>query len=359
LEDFMARWLYAMLILGPAAVVAEILGAPVPVTFVLSALGIVPLAALIGHATEALAHHLGPRAGGLLNATFGNAAELIITIFALNAGLFTLVKASITGSIIGNILLIIGFSCFLGGIRNGIQRFSPSEAGRHATMMLLAVTGLLVPAFFGTVTTDHFIIEELSVAVAIILLLLYGAYIGYSFTTAEEEKSQEEMIEAEDAAEPGSPWSVRVALAVLAGAIVATAVVSEILTGAVEPLSKQVGLTEIFVGVIIVPIVGNAAEHFSAVQLAVKNRMDVSLAIGAGSSIQIALLVGPLLVLLSLLFGKPMDLVFTPMEILVVALSTVIFNYINQDGETNWLEGIQLLAVYLIAAAAFFFLPAH
>lgn len=350
----MPRWQIALLALVPVAIVVRVLGGPPTVIFALSALGLVPLAALIGRATEELAHHLGPRFGGLLNATFGNAAELIITLFAIQRGLLTLVKASITGSIIGNTLLILGLSLLAGGWRHGRQRFDSREASVNAAMMLLAVSGLYLPATFAATAGAGADVEPLSLLVAGVMLLTYGAYIVQSVF---QKQHAEPLVAVHVPAATPAVWSARKGLIVLAASTAGTAVVSEMLVGAVEPVTAQLGWSEFFVGVIIVPLVGNAAEHFSAVQFAWRNRLDVSIAIAAGSSTQVALLVGPLLVFLSLLMGNPMDLVFVPLELAILGLSAAVFAYISLDGESNWLEGFQLLGLYTIAAVVMFFVP--
>ncbi|MEX1245764.1 MAG: calcium/proton exchanger [Thermoanaerobaculia bacterium] len=348
------RWL-AVLVLGlPVAIVCRILHAPEWTVFLSSAVSLLPLAAWIGLATEHAATRLGSSLGGLLNATFGNAAELIITIFALRRGLTDLVKASITGSIIGNTLLILGLSAFLGGVKHGTQRFDVKAVARHAAMMILAVSAMALPAVFATVEKSAFIREEVSVGVSILLLATYGAYIFYSYFSREARK---EAAAAPVAHLPaGKPWSLGRSLGVLAAAVVGTGVASELLVHAVEPVSKSLGLSQFFVGLIVIPFVGNAAEHYGAITFARRNHMELSLSIAANSSTQIAVFVAPLLVLVSLLFS-PMDLIFQPIELVTLLSCSAIFAYVSLDGETNWLEGVQLLALYLIAAVSFFFLP--
>jgi Ca2+:H+ antiporter len=354
------RPLYFLLIAAPLAFVAEFLHLPPPVIFGLAALGVVPLAGLIGAATEELSAHVGPKFGGLLNATFGNAAELIITILAIQQGLFTLVKASITGSIIGNSLLVLGAAIFYGGLKHGRQRFDEDEARHHTTLMILAVSGLFLPAVFATAETNQAVIEKVSLLVAGILLLTYGAYLIFSLLggPAAAEDSPVDTTDAEEMAHHVAAWSVRKAIGVLAAATIATVFVSELLVGTVEPMTLQLGWSELFVGIIIVPLIGNAAEHFSALLFAGKNRVDVTMAIAAGSSSQVALFVAPVLVFLALILGHPMNLVFDRLELLVLALTTAIFAFVANDGRSNWLEGAQLLALYLIIGAVFFFLPA-
>jgi Ca2+:H+ antiporter len=355
------RPLYLLLIAAPLAVVGDLLHWPSPVIFGLSALGVIPLAGLIGVATEELSARIGPKYGGLLNATFGNAAELIITILAIRQGLLLLVKASITGSIIGNSLLVLGLSVLYGGLKHGWQRFDENEARHHVTLMVLAVSGLFLPAMFATAQPDHWVVEEVSLLVAGILLLTYVAYLVFSLfggqTGAMPDSSEAPIMGHAEAAEHVATWSVRKALIVLAAATGATVFVSELLVRTVEPVTHQLGWSEFFVGIIIVPLIGNAAEHFSAVVFAGKNRVDLTMAIAAGSSTQIALFVAPVLVFLSLALGHPMDLVFDRMELLVLGLTSIIFAFVAMDGRSNWLEGAQLLALFVIIAVVFFFLP--
>ncbi len=351
------RHLWNGLLLGlPVAVASRLMGGPEWLTLLAASLSLLSLARWIGIGTEHVAARTGSAVGGLLNATFGNAAELIIALFALRQGLVDLVKASITGSIIGNTLLILGCSALVGGLRNGPQRFEAQAVGRHAAMMILALSAMVLPAVFATVEKDAFVREEVSVGVSILLLLTYSAYIHYSYFSRDARRRARE-IPLEEAHSGHAPWGVRKSLTVLAAAVVGTAVASELLVHAVEPVSRSLGLSQFFLGLILIPIVGNVAEHFSAIQFAAKNRMELSLSIAANSSTQIAVFVAPLLVLLSLLF-HPMDLIFAPIELVALFSSSAIFAYISLDGETNWLEGVQLLALYLIAAVSFFFLPA-
>lgn len=363
----MPRWLYAFIGLVPLAFLARMLGWSPLLVFALAALGLVPLAGLIGQATEELAHHLGPRMGGLLNATFGNAAELIITCLAINRGLLMLAKASITGSIIGNTLLVLGVGLLVGGFKNGRQAFDSRDASLSSAMMITAMAGLYLPAAFALSVGDHRRVEDLSLFVSVVLLLMYTAYLVYTVVqgyprpletegagSVDAVSSRSEQLEHE---EVERHWNLRRSMGALAAATVGAALASEILVDAVEPVTVQLGWSEFFIGVIVVAIVGNAAEHYSAVQMAWKNRLDVSLAIAAGSSTQVALFVAPVLVFLSLLLGHPMDLIFEPLELVVLGLSAAIFAYISLDGESNWLEGMQLLALYAMAACAFFFLP--
>jgi Ca2+:H+ antiporter len=317
-----------------------------------AALALIPLALWIKLGTEHLADRLGTGLGGLLNATFGNAAELIITLFALRAGLPSLVKASIVGSILSNTLFGLGGSALVGGLRHGTQRFPLGPVRRAATMMILAVSALALPAAFAQSERSEFLREEVSVAIAAILLATYGAYVGFSyFGRARHEHGGGEP------ARSSASWGMGRSFAVLAGAVAATAVASELLVGAVEPLSKSIGLSSFFVGIVIVPVVGNVAEYYSAVEFARQNRMALSFSIAASSSIQVAVFVAPCLVLASLFF-QPMTLIFRPIEIVALLASSAVFAYASLDGETDWLEGAQLIALYLICAVTFFFVPA-
>jgi Ca2+:H+ antiporter len=350
----MPRWMWPLLVAGGLALAARLLGGAAFLVFVLAALGLIPLAALIGRATEDLAYHVGPRLGGLLNATFGNAAELIIAGLALREGLTALVKASITGAIIGTLLLVLGTSLLVGGWRHGIQQFDAREAGRNATMMAMALVSLLLPAVFASVAPNAVRIEAVSVAVAVVLLLVYAAYLTYILREGEPLPGA--------AVAPGSataqvPWARTPALLVLLAATVGTVVLAELLVQTVEAVTATLGWSEFFVGLIIVPLVGNSAEHFGALALAARNKMDTALAIAAGSSTQIALLVAPLLVLLGWGSGHWLTLVFHPLEIIAVAAAAFLFAFVSVDGETTWLEGVQLLALYAMVGAVFFFLP--
>ena len=348
----MVRLVINSLVIGlPVAIASRLLHGPDWLTLAASAISLLPLAGWIGTATEHAASRMGPGLGGLLNATFGNAAELIIAIFALRRGLVDLVKASLTGSIIGNTLLILGLSAFVGGLKHGTQKFSVKPTGRHAAMMILAISAMALPAVFATVEHDAFVREEVSIGVAVLLLLTYAAYVYFSYFS--RQRDEFEAVPHEDRQQA---WSIRKSLLVLGGAVAGTVVASELLVHAVEPVSRAAGISQLFLGLILIPIVGNAAEHYSAIVFAWRNKMDLSLSVAANSSTQIAVFVAPLLVLISLFF-RPMDLIFQPIELVTLFASSAIFAYISLDGETNWLEGIQLLALYLIAAVAFFFLP--
>jgi Ca2+:H+ antiporter len=323
--------------------------------FVTACLAVIPLAGWLGHATEELARYTGEGAGGLLNATFGNAAELIIAVMAIRKGLYAVVKASLTGSIIGNILLVLGAAVLAGGLKHRHQRFNVTGARAQATLLTLAAIALVMPAAFHALAGTPNLVKEdgLSLAIACVLLIAYGLHLLFSLRTHKQLFEGEGEHEAEPAA-----WSLKRALLTLAGATLVIAWVSEILVGSVEQTAAAFGMTNVFIGVIVVAIVGNAAEHSSAVMLALKNRMELAIGIAVGSSLQIALFVAPLLVIVSHFIGpRPMDLMFTPAEVLAIFLAVLITGQISSDGESNWIEGVQLLAVYVIMAIVFFFLP--
>jgi len=347
------KWINILLIFVPIAIIGEILHWSPNLLFITSALAIIPAAGFLGRATEELAVHTGPRVGGLLNATLGNAAELIITIFAIRAGLLDLVKASITGSIVGNILLVLGLSILVGGLKNGTQRFNRTEAGINATQLLLAVLALAVPSLFFFAHTENFgPVESLSLGTAAAMLIIY--ILGLLFVFRSSETNAELVHEVEE--DHGQGWPVRKSIAVLLGATILVAVLSEVLVGGVEYAAATLGLSEFFIGIIVVPLVGNVAEHLVAVQAAYKNKMDLSMTVSLGSSLQIALFVAPVLVFLSLLMGNPLTLVFNQFEIVALFGGTLIAAFVALDGESQWLEGAQLLALYTILAMAFFFL---
>jgi Ca2+:H+ antiporter len=325
--------------------------------FVAACLAVVPLAGWLGRATEQLAHHTGEGVGGLLNATFGNAAELIIAIMAIRKGLYPVVKASLTGSIMGNLLLVLGASVLAGGVKHKEQDFNVTGARAQATLLTLSAIGFITPAAF------HYLADaggrgresDVSLEIALILLMAYGAHLLFTLHTHKQLFAGGESCPPEESA---PAWSLKKALLVLAGATALIAWVSEILVGSVEAAATTFGLSSVFVGVIVVAVIGNAAEHSTAVTMALRNRMELSMGIALGSSLQIALLVAPVLVILSHFFGpRPMDLVFTPAEVLAVFLSVLITGQVASDGKSNWLEGVQLLAVYLILAVVFYYLP--
>jgi Ca2+:H+ antiporter len=355
-------WPYLLTPLIPAAVALDIAGAPAGVIFVTSALGIVPTAALMGRATEELAARSGPGIGGLLNVTFGNAPELIIALFALGQGLHEVVKASIVGSIIGNILLVLGAAMLAGGLKWEKQTFSRTGASVQTSMLLLAAAALLMPAIFelvegkglphpGAEIVDYgSTVEHLSLAVAAVLIVTY--LLGLVFSL----KTHRDIFNPEYGDEDSFGWSTRTSVLALAGAGVLVGVMSEVLVGSISEASHSIGLSEFFIGVIVVAIVGNAAEHWVAVLVAMKNKMDLSVNIAIGSSAQVALFVAPILVLASFFIGPhPLALVFNGFELGAVLLAVLIANYVTQDGESTWFEGIQLLAVYLVFGLAFYY----
>lgn len=347
---------FLLLIFVPVAVIAAFLGVGSAWLFFLSAIAIVPLAKYIGQATEELAARTGAAAGGLLNVTFGNATELIISAFALRAGLIEVVKASLTGSIIGNLLLVLGTAIFVGGFRHKKQEFNRTAALAAGSTLFLAVTALILPALLAAAApgTGGPAVETMSQITAVCMIVMYGASLFFSLRTHKHlyaEDGGADLTKAEGA------WSVGKSIAVLLGATLAVAWMSDILVGAIGPLARSFGWTELFIGVVFVAIVGNAAEHASAVTMAVKDKMDLALAVAVGSATQVAMFVAPILVFVSLLFRSQMTLVFNTFELMSILLSVVIVNLVIQDGETNWLEGAQLLIAYVIMAAAFFLHP--
>jgi Ca2+:H+ antiporter len=358
-----------LLIALPIAILAEIGGWGEMWVFVLSSVAIIPLAGLIGLSTEALTVYTGPRLGGLLNATLGNAAELIITIMAIREGLLELVKASITGSILGNILLVMGMSMLVGGLRNGIQRFDSRHASRSAILLMLSVIALLVPSVLSSSIgpTDSVQVEALSLGVAVIMIILYASALFFSFRdtnggvaeaiTAETPKIRRPAHAVEAPAEQHVHWPLRTSLIMLALSTLGVVVMSEILVGVVEPVVASLGVSEFFLGIILIPLIGNVAEHLVAVKVAIQNQMDLSVEIAVASSLQIALFVAPALVFISLIMGNPLQLIFNEFELLALIVGVLSTVLISMDGESNWLEGAELLAVYLILALAFFLLP--
>jgi Ca2+:H+ antiporter len=332
--------------------------------FLAAGAAIIPLAGLMGRSTEMLSDRLGTGFGGLLNATFGNAAELIIALFALRAGLTEVVKASITGSILGNALLVLGASFFAGGVKYSKQRFNATAAGVSSTLLLLSAVGLLVPAIF------HFHVnyhqqqvneQALSLEISVVLIAMYALLLFFSLRTHKHLYTGDVATDSRDDArfaDVEGHWPMWVAMSVLFVATGLTALMSEVLVRAVEAARTQLGLTEVFVGVVVIAIVGNAAEHSTAVLMALKNRMELSFQIAVGSALQIALFVAPVLVFLSYLPGfSQMNLVFTLLEVVAVFVSVLVVGYVAGDGESNWLEGMLLLAVYGILAIAFYNLP--
>ncbi|WP_367025636.1 calcium/proton exchanger [Methylococcus sp. ANG] len=347
-----------LLVFVPASIALAWVHADPVWIFAASALAIVPLAGQMGKATEYLAEHLGAGLGGLLNASFGNAAELIIGFVALRAGLIDVVKASITGSIIGNILLVLGASVVVGGLKHETQYFNRTAAGLGVTLAALSAIGLVVPAIF------HMVVQgqpepheqELSLEIAMVLFVTYVLSLVFTLRTHRHLYVGESSDETDEALGVGT-WSRRKSLLILLGATALVAWMSELLVGAVEHAAHDLGMTNVFIGVILVAIVGNAAEHSTAVMMAARNHMDLAMNIAIGSSIQIALFVAPLLVFAGYVMGQPMDLVFSTFEVVAVAIAVAAVVLIAMDGESNWMEGVNLLAVYVILAIAFYFLP--
>ena len=346
-----------LLIFVPVSIVLELQHANPVLIFISACLSIIPLAGLMGEATEGLAERSGPGIGGLLNATFGNAAELIIAIVALQRGLYDVVKASITGSIIGNILLVLGLSIVSGGIRYEAQKFNRVAAGLGATLMALSAVALVVPDVYHLLAGAKAKIHEhaLSLMIAGILFITYLLSLVFSLRTHKHLYAGDSVQEP-DGHKPHH-GSLRKSLVTLLAATAGVALMSEFLVGAVEHTAQAFGMSDVFVGVIVVAIIGNAAEHSTAILVARKNQMDLALNIAIGSSIQIALFVAPVLVFLSYAFGNPMDLLFTNLEVIAVGISVWSLSLVAQDGESHWMEGVLLLAVYLILAVAFYFMP--
>jgi Ca2+:H+ antiporter len=347
-------FLDGLLIASALAVIAWVLHGSAVLIFILACIGLIPLAKQMGVATETLAARTGPRIGGLLNATLGNAAELIITLVAIREGYLELAKASITGSIIGNLLLVLGASLLVGGLKNGTQRFSSDTASRYTTLLALAVVALSVPSLFGQSigAPGDFRVEYLSLGVAGAMMLMYVLSLVYSLR-------EHNGVIPPPAEEPARPHgTLKSALIRLGLATAGVVVLSEILVGVIEPVIAASGVSEFFLGIILVPVIGNVAEHYVAVEVASRNHLELSLEVALGSCLQIALLVAPLLVFASLWMGHPLTLVFNTFEVISVIAGVGVVALIAEDGRSNWLEGSVLLAVYAILAWAFFLFPA-
>jgi Ca2+:H+ antiporter len=357
-------WPYLLVPFIPIAIALELAQANASAIFICSALGVIPTAALMGQATEQLAMRSGPGIGGFLNVTFGNAPEIIIALFALHEGLQEVVKASLIGSILGNILLVMGAAMLLGGLKRERQTFDRTAANVQAIMLLLAAAALAMPAIFQLVhggglpgpetKAKDFSgdVEHLSIAVAIVLLVTYLAGLMFSLKTHRDLFNPPETAEDHE----GEPWSVRRAVGMLALAGVAVGVMSEILVGSITEASESIGLSPFFVGIIVVAIVGNAAEHWVAVYFAMRDKMDLSVNIAIGSSAQIALFAAPLLVLVSLFVGPfPMSLVFNGLELGALFLAIIVAQAVTYEGESTWFEGFQLLSVYAVLGLTFYF----
>ncbi|HEV7920873.1 MAG TPA: calcium/proton exchanger [Thermoanaerobaculia bacterium] len=349
-----AQWvLYATI---PVSIALQFMDTGLVLQFVMSCIAVLPLAAWIGVSTEQLAHRMGPTYGALFNATFGNFAEMVIAILAIRAGLPDVVRASLSGSILGNLLFVAGLSMLFGGWKRETQKFNALAAESQAGQLILAAAAMLVPAlFFRSAVQAHHpeLIHQVSIGTAVILIISYACGLWFSFRTHKERLS---ATAAEHAA-PDEVWSMKRAIGLLLFSSVLMGVVAEGLVHAVGQAGAAWGLNQVFLGFIVLAVVGNAAEHSTAVMLAMRNQMDTALNISMQSSVQIALFVTPLLVFLSYPLGHPLDILFTPFELLAVGLGVAIFAYLVMDGETNWYEGIQLLAVYAIIAVALYFLP--
>jgi Ca2+:H+ antiporter len=353
-DSLRSSWLNLLLVAVPVSWVLELRGETSLAVFAVAAVALIPAAGLIGQATEELACRTGPTLGGFLNATFGNAAELIIAVVALHAHHVEVVKASITGSIIGNLLLVFGGSALAGGLRNGTQRFHRTAAGSAIVMLALAVAALVMPATvdyfaYGSLKARPAALNDLSFWTSFVLLGVYGAGLVFAF------RSQTDPLRAGGHGTPRMSTIAGVIL--LATGTLLTTVEAEILVRGLDPALRQLGMTELFAGVIVVAIVGNAAEHYSAISAAARDDMTLAIEISVGSSAQIALMVAPILVILSSLLGTPMSLVFNPFEIAAIGLSVVVVALVGVDGESNWLEGLQLLGLYVILGAAFYIVP--
>jgi len=343
-----------LLIALPLAIIGSLQEWNPILLFSLSAISVVPLAGLIGDGTEGLASHTGPKMGGLINATLGNAAELIITLFAIKKGLLDLVKASITGSIIGNLLFVLGLSILAGGLKNGIQKFDRRHTTNNTILLSIAILGLVIPSLFSHSTASGINqkVEILSLCVAGVMIGLYALGIIFSL-----KDSRNPSVAPTEHVELHPTWSIKKSLMVLALATAGIVWMSEILVGSVEHVVAGSGISEFFLGIILVPIIGNVAEHLVAINVAIKNKMELSMEIAVSSSLQIALFVAPVLVFVSLLMGNPLNLVFNTFELAALVAAVIVSYFVAADGESNWLEGAALLVVYVIFGLAFFIFP--
>ncbi|HEY9641382.1 MAG TPA: calcium/proton exchanger [Coleofasciculaceae cyanobacterium] len=349
-----------LLIFVPLSIAAHLLHWGALTVFITACLAVLPLAAWMGTATEEIAIVVGPSLGGLLNATFGNATELIIALVALNAGLVDVVKASLTGSVIGNLLLVMGFSMLLGGLRYKEQEFQSTVARINASSMNLAVVAMLMPTAVNYTSSgiDQSTLQKLSIVVAIALIIVYLLTLFFSMKTHSYLYDVGVAEEAEGGfTKEGKTPNLKLWIGVLLGVTVLVGIESELLVGTLEEATHVLGLTELFTGIVLLPIIGNAAEHATAVVVATKNKMDLSVSVAMGSSLQIALFVAPVLVISGYFLGQPMDLNFNPFELVAVAVAVLIANSVSSDGQSNWLEGTLLLATYFVIGAAFFYHP--
>lgn len=341
--------LYFLLVFIPISFIGHFANFSGTLMFLFTALSIVGLAAVMGKATEDASFYLGERIGGFLNATFGNAAELLINIFVLKAGMVEVVKASIVGSIIGNILLVLGLSMLCGGLKHKNQSFNIKTVELNCSMLFFAIIGMSLPAiFYQTMSHSGTKAEEFSVVIAIVMFILYILQILFTFVTHKESFETSETKEEEKPS-----WSLKTAIGVLIGVTVLLGIVSELFTASVEGMTSELGIGEAFVGLILIPVIGNAAEHSTAVVMAMKNKMNAAIEVSVGSTLQVILFVMPVLVFVSLIF-TPMNLIFTPFELAALICSALITNRVIEDGNSNWIEGAQLLAIYIIIAVAFF-----
>ena len=339
-----------LLIFIPISFIAKFFNASGTIMFLLSAASKIPLAGLMGEGSEEISFYTGPKIGGFLNGTLGNATELIISFFALKEGLFEVVKSSIAGAVIGNVLLVIGASMLAGGFKYKTLKFNKEVNEVTSSMLLFAVIGLCIPALFTHSVNPSLLntrYEGLSLFVAIVMIIIYGLSLFFSFIT------HKHLYENNTNHKGSAKWSLKRAIITLIIATIFIAIESEFLVSGVESLTKSLGWSEFFVGIIIIPIIGNAAEHSIAVLMALKNKMDVGLEIALGSSLQIILFVAPILIFISLFF-TPMSIIFNQFELIALIAAVLIANKVANDGEANWLEGVQLIAVYLIIAACFF-----
>ncbi len=344
------KYLKILLLCIPFSIAGFFLKWNASIMFFLTCASIIPLAGYLGEATEVIAAYSGPKLGGFLNATFGNATELIISFFAIRAGLFDVVKASLAGSVLGNILLVLGCSIFVGGLKHKELKYDAQLGTFTATMLLFAVIGLTLPAVFTWNTPEELIVsdyESLSCITSIILLSIYVIGMIYSFRT------QKDLYGVEHAEDIDAKWSLSFSIFVLAIATVLIAIESELLVGSIEPMTQAAGIPTMFIGIILIPVVGNAAEHTTAILMAMKNKLDISIEIAVGSSLQIALFVIPVSVLISLFF-TPMSIIFKPVELFLFASSVLIANQVVKAGRSNWMEGLKLMTIYVIAAIGFF-----
>jgi Ca2+:H+ antiporter len=349
-------WAFVLLLFIPVSLVLELVLGPGVAVFAAAGLGIVPLAWFMGLATEEIGKHAGPGVGGLLNAAFGNATELIIALFALANGLADVVKASLSGSIIGNLLLVLGLSMVAGGLRHKSQSFSREASGIHTTMLLVAVIGLVMPALYvfsaqANGGPNGLILDEMSLGIAAILFAVYLFGLLFSLRT------HRDIFNPVSDKEEKPRWSLRLAILVLLAATIAVAGESELLVGSIESVRVSLGLTNLFLGVIVVAVIGNAAEHGTAVLMAARNKMDLSIAVAMTSTTQIALFVAPILVFASLLTASVMTLDFEVFELVSIALATAVLASVVSDGRSNWYEGLLLVMVYAVIGIAFYFHP--